>query len=127
MIDHKSTLLVLSRNRRNLELLTQVLEQASYQIIAVSSCSKIEEALAATVKVDLGLIDLAGCNRQIWDYCERLQAENIPFLTFTPQYNFNHRTIESDSLAHGASSVLRKPLVIRNLLLLINSSIEKQA
>lgn len=117
-----TVLLVLSFNRRNLELLTQVLERANYQIIATSNYTELERALSNSVTVSLGLIDLAGCDRHIWSYCEQLQAANIPFLTFTPQYN---RVVEQNSLAHGATSVLVKPLVIKNLLLLINSLVGK--
>ncbi len=117
-----TVLLVLSFNRRNLELLTQVLERANYQIIATSNYTELERALSNYVTVSLGLIDLAGCDRHIWSYCEQLQVANIPFLTFTPQYN---PVVERDSLAHGARSVLVKPLVIKNLLLLINSLVGK--
>jgi DNA-binding response OmpR family regulator len=117
-----TVLLVLSFNRRNLELLTQVLERANYQIIAVSNYTELEQALSSSVIVSLGLIDLAGCDRNIWSYCEQLQIANIPFLTFTPQYS---AVVERDSLAHGARNVLVKPLVIKNLLLLINSLVGK--
>ena len=117
-----TVLLVLSFNRRNLELLTQVLERADYQVVAANDYADLERALSNSVAVSLGLIDLAGCDRRIWSYCEQFQAANIPFLTFTPQYN---RAVEQDSLAHGASSILVKPLVIKNLLLLINSLVGK--
>ena len=115
-------LLVVSFHRRNRELLTQVLEKVHYQVIAISNYAELEQALSNSANVDLGLIDLAGCDRHIWNYCEQLQTQNIPFFTFTPQYN---RVVEQDSLAHGASSVLVKPLVIKNLLLLINSMVGK--
>jgi DNA-binding response OmpR family regulator len=115
-------LLVLSFNRRNLELLTQVLKQANYQVIAISNYVDLDKALSDNATVHLGLIDLAGCDRSIWHYCEQLQALKIPFLTFTPQYN---RVVEQDSLARGARSVLVKPLVIKNLLLLIHSLVVK--
>lgn len=116
--------LVLSLNRRNLELLTQVLEQAHYQAIAINNYTELEVALCNCAAFNLALIDLAGCDRQIWDYCEQMRSANIPFLTFTPRYNC---VVERDSLEHGASSVLVKPLVIKNLLLLINSLVGKPA
>ncbi|WP_237743613.1 response regulator [Pleurocapsa sp. PCC 7319] len=111
----------MSHNQRNLELLTQVLEQANYHTIATNNYSELATALADYKGIDLGLIDLAGCDRQIWEYCEQLQSENIPFLTFTPKYN---PIIERDSLVHGASSIVIKPLVIQNLLLLIDSLVD---
>jgi DNA-binding response OmpR family regulator len=117
-----TVLLVLSFNWRNLELLTQVLTQADYQVIATSNYQELDRALSSSTTVSLGLIDLSGCDRRIWDYCEQLREQNIPFLTFTPQYS---RAVEQSSLAHGASSILVKPLVIKNLLSLINSLVGK--
>ncbi|MDJ0635085.1 MAG: hypothetical protein QNJ34_17980 [Xenococcaceae cyanobacterium MO_188.B29] len=133
MRNEKYSLLVLSINKRNLELLTQVLEQSNYKVIAVGNYVELEQGLSNSATLDLALIDLAGCDqampasyadRQIWSYCEQLQAANIPFLTFTPQYN---RAVEQNSLARGASSVLVKPLVIKNLLLLISSLVGRSA
>lgn len=119
-----TVVLVLSFKRRNLELLTQVLEQANYQVIPTNNYAELAQVVSNSAEVALGLIDLSGCDRHIWDYCEQLRTKNIPFLTFTPQYD---AAIEQNSLAHGANSVLVKPLVIKNLLLLINSLVGKSA
>ncbi|VEP16645.1 Response regulator receiver protein [Hyella patelloides LEGE 07179] len=116
--------LVLSFKKRNRELLSQVLVQADYQVIAVGNYEELEQALFHSGTVNLGLIDLAVCDRRIGSYCEQLQAADIPFFAFTPQYN---PVVEQDSLAHGARSVLVKPLVIKNLLSLINSLVGKLA
>lgn len=112
------TLLVLSFNRRNLELLTKVLEKANYQVIGTSNYQNFQAILSNYTCISLALIDLCGCDNRIGNYCDRLREKNIQFLTFAPKYS---RAVEQSSLARGASSVLVKPLAIENLLLLIHS------
>ena len=49
----------------------------------------------------------------IWDRCEELCKAKIPFIVISPQRS---PLIQRDSMKHGASGLLVKPLSIKELL-----------
>ena len=116
----QSLILAVDRNRRNLELLTQFLGKEGYETIAASSFDEIEQALSDN-EVKLVLLDISGFNSSIWNLCEQLQGEQIPFLIISPKQSV---AIQQESLAHGARSILVKPLIVKQLLGLIQSLLE---
>lgn len=116
-------ILAVDRNHKNLELLTQFLGREGYQVVAVSSIEEFEQALINSKEIDLALVDIAGFDRRIWEVCDRLRAENIPFFVLSHKQNV---AIQQESLTHGARSMLVKPLVIKELLLIIRSLLEHE-
>lgn len=115
-------ILVVDHNRRNLELLAQFLGQAGYPMVLAYDAEEFGLALDRSDEIGLALIDLAGLGRRIWDPCERLRAKGIPLLVISPRQSV---AIERESLAHGARSVLIKPLVVKELLALIRGLLEE--
>lgn len=115
------TVLTADRNQRNLELLAQFLNQEGYQTIAASSLEELEQVIDAMDGIVLALVDISGFDRRIWQCCEQLRTKNIPLLILSPKYS---AAIQQESLAHGARGVLIKPLVVRELLGLVESLIE---
>jgi DNA-binding response OmpR family regulator len=111
-------LLTVNRNHRNLELLTQFLGKEGYQTLSASSLEEFDQVLNEVNEIELALVDISGFDRRIWDYCERLRQEKIPFLVLSPKQS---AAIQQESLVHGASSMLIKPLVVRELLGIIRS------
>ena len=107
-----SLILAVDRNHKNLELLTQFLGKEGYQVLAVSSMEEFEQALMRSKEINLALVDIAGFDRQIWEKCDRLRTENIPFFVLSHKQNV---AIQQQSLTHGARSMLVKPLVIKLL------------
>lgn len=85
----KDSLLILAvdRNERNLELLAQFLGKEGYQVFKASSFEAFEQALAQSKEVDLALVDIAGFDRSIWECCDRLREQNIPFLVLSAKQN----------------------------------------
>lgn len=116
-------ILAVDRNHKNLELLTQFLGKEGYQVLAVSSIEEFEQALINSKEIDLALVDIAGFDRQIWEVCDRLRTENIPFFVLSHKQNV---AIQQESLTHGARSMLVKPLVIKELLGIIRSLLEHE-
>jgi DNA-binding response OmpR family regulator len=114
-------ILAVDHNRRNLELLSEVFSKAGYETVSASTLEELSQALADPQTVRLALVDLAGFDRGIWDYCERLQERKIPFLVVSPKLSSQ---IQKESLAHGASGFVVKPLVIRELLALVQTLLE---
>lgn len=74
----KSKPLILTvRNRRNLELLAQFLDQQGYESFGATSIEKFEQALTKTTEIALVLVDISGFDSHIWKLCELLQNEQI--------------------------------------------------
>jgi DNA-binding response OmpR family regulator len=114
-------ILAVDQNSRNLELLDQFLSQEGYQVLRASTLSELNRQMAiAPTPVRLVLIDISGFNQAIWQGCEQLRAEGIPFLVISPRQSM---AIQQQGLARGASSVLVKPLVLQPFLELIRSLI----
>lgn len=114
-------ILTVDSNRRNLELLNQFLAKEGYQTISASSLAELDNVLKELPQINLVLLDITGFNRSIWERCEQLQDRQIPFLVISPRQS---AAIQQESLAHGARSMLVKPLVIKQFLGLIKSFLE---
>jgi DNA-binding response OmpR family regulator len=72
----------------------------------------------------LALVDIAGFDRTVWERCEALRQHKIPFLVLSPRHS---AALQQASFTHGASGVLIKPLLVRDLLGLIASLVEDNA
>lgn len=120
----KPLILTVDRNRRNVELLAQFLTKEGYQSLGANTLEEFEQALSSTSdKINFVLVDVAGFDRSIWELCQRLQDEQIPFVVISPRQS---ASIQQQSLAHGAWSMLVKPLVVKELLGLIRSLLGDQ-
>ncbi|MCL1470487.1 response regulator [Argonema antarcticum] len=109
----KPFILAVDHNRRNLELLGQFLNKEGYQTISAGSQEEFQQALSGETEIGLVLVDISGFDRQIWDLCEKLRDDQIPFLVISPKQS---AAIQQESIAHGARSMVVKPLAIREFL-----------
>lgn len=109
----RPVILVLDSNRANLELLSQQLGQEGYETLSAASLQELDQAMQGTQKIALSLIDLSGFDQRVWERCEKLRKAKIPFIVIAPQRS---PAIQRDSMRHGASSLLVKPLSIKDLL-----------
>jgi DNA-binding response OmpR family regulator len=121
MAPQPPTVLAIDRNPRNLELLRQFLEKNGYRVNVANTLEEIDRMLLGPERINLALVDIAGFDRGIWDHCERMRDEQIPFLVIYPQ---QRTAIQEESLEHGARGMLVKPLTQRELLGLIKSLTE---
>ena len=117
-MSEKPLILTVDSNSRNLELLNQFLIKQGYEIISANNLSELDRQLSELLEIKLVMLDITGFERTIWERCEQLQNQEIPFLVISPKQN---ATIQLQSIAHGARSMLVKPLVMRQLLALIKS------
>lgn len=115
------TVLVIDRNRNNLTLLSQYLQQEGYRSMTADNLKALDRTLAAEPEIDLALVGLAGFDRSIWSRCEQLRGRGVPFVVISPQQN---AAIQQESLTHGARGVLSKPLVVQELFALLRSLVE---
>lgn len=82
----------------------------------------MDEIIKTETNIILALIDITGFNSSIWAKCEYLSDKNIPSLIITSKHN---AFITKESISHGASGVLVKPLIMHELLQLIKKLIDK--
>lgn len=118
MTARKPAVLAVNSNRRNLELLKQFLEQNGYQVTGVASLDEMGQALASGVEYAVALVDIVGFSRQIWTHCETLNKAGVPFFVISPKQS---SALQQESMQYGAKGVLVKPLVVKELLGLINT------
>ena len=109
-------ILVLNCNRRNLDLLTQLLEQQGYRVLSTICLQEVAQTLTQSSRIDLALIDISGFGSSIWTVCQQLCEQEIPFLVISPRH---HAAIQQASIAHGALGLLKKPLAMREFSQLI--------
>jgi CheY-like chemotaxis protein len=105
-------ILAVDSNRRDLELLTQALEREGYQTRSATSLEELDQAIKEAKKISLALIDLASFDHSIWERCEELRKAKIPFLVISSQRS---PLVQQESMRHGASGVLTKPLGFKEI------------
>lgn len=115
MSDHAPVLAV-CHNTRNLELLTQFLQREGYPAMRAATLPELDEALEEPSGLSLALIDLSGFDAQIWQRCDRLHRDGIPFLLISAGRS---RALRKEGLRRGARDVLGKPLAMQELSALI--------
>ncbi|MFC2003956.1 response regulator [Chloroflexota bacterium] len=109
----KTTILSVGSNRANLELLSQQLVKEGYETLSAASLEELDNSIQKKKDIALALIDLSGFDENIWERCEALRKAKIPFIVISPQRS---PLIQKDSMKHGASGLLVKPLGIKELL-----------
>ncbi|OCC16397.1 hypothetical protein DBT_0214 [Dissulfuribacter thermophilus] len=108
--------LLVGRNKKNLELLTDFLEKNGIDAFGVQD---LTEASSVSGKgVSLVLVDVSGYARSIWTFLNELLEKKLPFLVIYPPEAKGRATAPV-----GSSAVLTKPLnpkvllsVVKNLL-----------
>jgi DNA-binding response OmpR family regulator len=108
-------ILAVDCNARNLELLAEFLHREGYEVYRANSIEQFVHAVE-NLAVNLALVDISGFDRNIWESCIQLRHKNIPFLVLSSKQT---QLLQQESVVHGARGVLIKPLVIKNLLVMI--------
>lgn len=115
-------ILTVGRNGRNLDLLGEFLAKAGFDARPADSLEGLDAALEEGADFALALVDLTGFDSSIWERCERLRREGIPFLVLSPRQS---AAVEREGLSRGARGVLVKPLAVQELLRLVRVLAEK--
>jgi DNA-binding response OmpR family regulator len=109
-------ILTIDRNQRNLELLRRFLRKEGYETLSVSTFEEFDQLPGQSETFGLALIDISGFDRRIWILCEKLTEQGVPLLVISPQ---QVPQIQQESLAHGARGVMYKPLILKQLIHMI--------
>jgi len=109
-------ILVVAKHEKNLHLLADFLEDQGYDPEPASSIKEVDKSLREVDHLDMALIDVTGFGDSIWDRCERIRNEGVPFFIISPRKSGK---AEKKSLSEGARDVLTKPLEKSRLLKLV--------
>jgi CheY-like chemotaxis protein len=109
----KPVIVVVNSNQADLGLLSQQLVKEGYDTLDAASLEELDERIRMSKKIDLGLIDLSGFDERIWERCDMLRKAKIPYIVISPQRS---PLVQRESMKHGASCLLLKPLGIKELL-----------
>ncbi len=120
-MNDKIIILAVDRNKRNVELLSQYFEPEGYLIRGANKLVDFDASLNSGDKISLVLLDIAGFGREVWDRCEKLRTDGVPFLVISPRQSAE---VQRTSITHGARGYLVKPLIIKELLSLVRSLTE---
>lgn len=118
-MDHPTARLLLVGGRaENLRVLAGVLESIGYTCIAALGLEGFDAAFEPDGAFDLALVDVTGMDPTVWQRCQRLHDDGVPLLVISPRQS---ASLQREGLAHGARSVLVKPVVVRELVELIRT------
>ena len=118
----QASILAVDHNARNIDLLAQFLGKEGYCILSASSLAAFDKMLADGFPIDLALVDISGFDPSIWPRCQRLHDMGIPVLVLSPKQSL---TIQQEGLSHGASGVLVKPLIAKELLSIVQNLLDQ--
>jgi len=109
----KTAILSVGSNRADLELLSQQLVKEGYGVFSAASLEELDDSIQERKDFAVALIDLSGFDQRIWERCEALREAKVPFIVISPQRS---PLVQKDSIRHGASGLLLKPLAMKELM-----------
>ncbi|UFS71390.1 response regulator [Geomonas sp. RF6] len=112
MSGSRGAVLIVGSNRRNQDILFNFITSLGYAVSRADSLEDLDAALTTGCQSGFALVDITGFDRAIWERCTRLNADDIPLLVISPRQSSE---VTKLGIAHGAQSVLAKPLVMREL------------
>ncbi|HMF30518.1 MAG TPA: response regulator [Candidatus Lokiarchaeia archaeon] len=117
-------ILVLDHNSRNLELLDQFLRKQNYEPVCIGDLGELQQFIADTnalSTISMALLDITGFDSGLWESAEILREHKIPFFIISAGKN---PATQETGLNHGASRVLVKPLVGKELIQIISAIVK---
>ncbi|HEY98363.1 MAG TPA: response regulator [Dehalococcoidia bacterium] len=109
----KPVIIVANSNQAELGVLSQQLVKEGYDTLGAASLEELDEKLRMNKNIALGVIDLSGFDQRIWERCDMFRKAKIPYIIISPQRS---PLVQRESMKHGASCLLVKPLGIKDLL-----------
>lgn len=108
----KNQLMIVGSNPNNQRLLAEFITKLGYDVVRADSLEEVDRLICQETEPDFALLDISGFDQLVWERCSSINSRNIPLLVISPRQSAE---VTKLSLAHGAQSVLAKPLVMREL------------
>lgn len=115
-----ATILILSRIKKNQELMANFLNTQGFTSVFASSFEDLDRIINQN-DFDIALLDIAGFDSRIWSYCERINQLGKAFFLISPVKN---PKIDHEGLKKGARGVIVKPLFMKELIELIKAMLK---
>jgi len=109
----RTVIVVVNSNQADLGLLSELLVKEGYDTLDAASLEELDKIIRMSKEIALVLIDLSGFDQRIWERCDILRKAKIPYIVISPQRS---PLIQRDSMKHGASGLLVKPLGIKEMM-----------
>lgn len=111
-INEGDKLLIVGSNPRNQELLAAFIARLGYASVRADTLEALTQYLDNGDPLRFALVDITGFDETIWERCARLHARDIPLLIISPRQS---ATVRQLGYAHGAQTIMEKPLEMREL------------
>ncbi|MBN2540131.1 MAG: response regulator [Bacilli bacterium] len=121
-VETRFSILCVGQNLRNLELLADFLSRLNYRPYCISDVEAEDNPPIKEGAYQLALIDITGYDQSIWRFCERIRSKNIRLLVVSARQT---ASLTEESMKFGASGVLIKPLVMKELATLIHTFVNE--
>jgi DNA-binding response OmpR family regulator len=113
MMSAKAVILVVDKDRTNLELLSQQLNREGYDPFAAASLEELDQAIQGKVRPALLILDISGFDQRIWRRCETLAKGRTRLIVISPRRS---PAVQRHSMKCGAAGLLTKPLDFEDLM-----------
>lgn len=106
-------ILLFFKNNANLSVLTEVLNKKGFTAISASDYEQFDCIMVSGTEISMIIADISGFDQNIWQRLQKAKEHSVPFLVISPRQDF---MIQKESISHGATGIMIKPVVIKDLL-----------
>lgn len=114
-------ILVMDGNDRNAALIGDFLEARGYEPTVVTDVEPGDPGPAEVSDVAFALVDLDRLGATVWEHCDRLADEGVPFVVLS---GVETTALRRESRSHGASRLVEKPVSKQALADLVRTAID---
>ncbi|MFC4549666.1 MULTISPECIES: response regulator [Halorussus] len=100
-------ILALGRQKRNLELLAQMLREREYAVEIATSMPEFDGLVETRDDIALAILDVDGFTEDVWKRCEQLHDRGIPMLVLAASIP---PAMREEALSRGVHTLLEKPV-----------------
>ncbi|EFW90708.1 response regulator receiver protein [Haladaptatus paucihalophilus DX253] len=102
-----SSVLVLSKNERNLSLLADLVSEEGCEATTVTSVAEFDTVLRDEASIAVAVLDTEGYTADLWKRCDDLHERGVPMVVLTPETS---PRLRREAISRGVRSILEKPV-----------------
>ncbi|WP_423746195.1 response regulator (plasmid) [Haladaptatus sp. SPP-AMP-3] len=102
-----SSVLVLSKNERNLSLLADLVSEEGCEATPVTSVEEFDSVLRDGASIAVAVLDTEGYTADLWKRCDDLNERGVPMVVLTPE---TPPHLRREAISRGVRSILEKPV-----------------
>ncbi|MBE0479347.1 MAG: hypothetical protein IBX68_00035 [Dehalococcoidia bacterium] len=118
----KRTVLLVATDSQSLDLLGERLKCEGFDTLRAACLEEVDRHLKNIHSISIAVIDLSGFPEEIWDRCQQLRDARIPFVLISQKRS---PAMQKQSITHGATALLIKPVSVEGILDSIRTSLRE--